>query len=85
MANGRIGEVSANVVNHVALAQESDEENVVLQTMEGKIASVHTWSLLLATWQVAQVRNYLVSSLLIFVNRYLMENQFISSERHIII
>lgn len=42
MAFGKIGEVSANVVNHVALAQESDEENVVLQTMEGKIALGHT-------------------------------------------
>ena len=42
MAIGKIGEVSANVVNHVALVQEFDEENVVLQTMEGKIALVHT-------------------------------------------
>ena len=42
MAIGKIGEVSANVVKHVALVQESDEENVVLQTMEGKIALGHT-------------------------------------------
>ena len=42
MVNGKIGEVSANVVNHVALVQESDEENVVLQTMEEKIELGHT-------------------------------------------
>ena len=42
MANGKIGEVSANVVNRVALVQGSDEENVVLQTMEEKIALGHT-------------------------------------------
>ena len=42
MAIGKIGEVLANVVNHVALVQESDEENVVLQTMEGEIALGHT-------------------------------------------
>ena len=42
MAFGKIGEVSANVVKHVALAQGSDEENVVLLTMEGKIALGHT-------------------------------------------
>ena len=42
MEIGKIGEVSVNVVKHVALVQESDEENVVLQTMEGKIVLVHT-------------------------------------------
>ena len=42
MALGKIGEVSANVVNHVALVQEFDEENVVLQTTEEKIALGHT-------------------------------------------
>ena len=42
MEIGRIGEVSANAVNHAALVQGSDEENVALQLMEGKIALVHT-------------------------------------------
>ena len=55
MVIGRIGGVSANVVNHVALVQESELEGVIRQTMAERIALDHPLSLLLVMRKVVQV------------------------------
>ena len=55
MVIGRIGGVSANVVNHVALVQESELEGVIRQTMAEMIALDHPLSLLLVMRKVVQV------------------------------
>ena len=61
MVIGRIGGVSANVVNHVALVQESELESVIRQTMVERIALDHPLSLLPVTREVVQVIQKLLS------------------------
>ena len=61
MVIGKIGGVSANVVNHVALVQESELESVIRQTMVERIALNHPLSLLLVTREVVQVIQKLLS------------------------
>ena len=55
MVIGRIGGVSANVVNHVALVQESELGGVIRQIMAERIALDHPQSLLLVMRKVVQV------------------------------
>ena len=55
MVIGKIGGVSANVVNHVALVRESELESVIRPTMVERIALDHPLSLLLVTRKVVQV------------------------------
>ena len=57
MVIGKIGGVSANVVNHVALVRESELESVIRQTMVERIALDHPLSLLLVMRKVVQVIN----------------------------
>ena len=61
MVIGKIGGVSANVVNHVALVQESELESVIRLTMVERIALDHPLSLLLVTREVVQVIQKLLS------------------------
>ena len=55
MVIGKIGVVSANVLNRVALVQESELESAIRQTMEERIALDQPLSLLLVTRKVVQV------------------------------
>ena len=55
MVIGKIGGVSANVLNRVALVQESELESAIRQTMEERIALDQPLSLLLVTRKVVQV------------------------------
>ena len=55
MVIGKIGGVSANVVNLVALVQESELESVIRPTMVERIALDHPLSLLFVTRKVVQV------------------------------
>ena len=61
MVIGKIGEVSANVVNHVALVQGSELECVIRLTMVKRIALDHPLSLLLVTSKVVQVIQKILS------------------------
>ena len=55
MVIGKIGVVSANVLNRVALVQESELESAIRQAMEERIALDQPLSLLLVTRKVVQV------------------------------
>ena len=55
MVIGKIGVVSANVLNRVALVQESELESAIRQTVEERIALDQPLSLLLVTRKVVQV------------------------------
>ena len=55
MVIGKIGGVSANVLNRVALVQESELESAIRQTMEERIALDQPLSLLRVTRKVVQV------------------------------
>ena len=55
MVIGKIGGVSANVLNRVALVQESELESAIRLTMEERIALDQPLSLLLVTRKVVQV------------------------------
>ena len=61
MVIGKIGVVSANVLNRVALVQESELESAIRQTMEERIALDQPLSLLLVTRKVVQVIHKILS------------------------